>query len=320
MAIIPGIPHVIVDIAVDGNPLPEYLDEDDSESITPNSTTKYVECMPGSHFAIRINLTNLQHWHLRGGDSVETSYFLDGQRVGGVMLPQPWLSGYAVYSYPAARYMEGGICKERALMFADLVTSEDRAYAKPRPELNHLGTITVKLYHSKAGKTDFRDSDNASEANVGHENIHEKHLKGQAISTQAKLGEAKPIGRIMTTASTRIGDAFATFNFRYRSRKDLQISCLIPRSPSPIPLEDRPEESLTRDELLELCRRQKARQEEMVVIKLEHEKQRTEEKRTRVEDESDEEPTLTYHHPPTKKLKISADAHAGIETVDLTDD
>ena len=56
------------------------------------------------------------------------------------------------------------------------------------------------------------------------------------------------------------------------------------------------------------------------MIKLENEKERVEEKRVRVEGESDEEPTLIYHHPPTKKLKISADAHAGIETVDLTDD
>jgi hypothetical protein len=32
---------------------------------------------------------------------------------------------------------------------------------------------------------------------------------------------------------------------------------LIPRSASPVPLEDRPEESLNREELLELLRRQK---------------------------------------------------------------
>lgn len=38
---------------------------------------------------------------------------------------------------------------------------------------------------------------------------------------------------------------------------DLQALCLIPRSPSPVPLEDRPEESLTREDLLELLRRQK---------------------------------------------------------------
>jgi hypothetical protein len=39
--------------------------------------------------------------------------------------------------------------------------------------------------------------------------------------------------------------------------ENLQALCLIPRSLSPIPLEDRPEESLNREELLELLRRQK---------------------------------------------------------------
>jgi hypothetical protein len=39
--------------------------------------------------------------------------------------------------------------------------------------------------------------------------------------------------------------------------EDLQTLYLIPRSPSPIPLEDRPEGDLTREELLELLRRQK---------------------------------------------------------------
>jgi len=56
------------------------------------------------------------------------------------------------------------------------------------------------------------------------------------------------------------------------------------------------------------------------VIKLENERERIEDKRERVEGESDDEPTLIYHHPPGKKHKISADANAGIETVDLTDD
>jgi len=63
--------------------------------------------------------------------------------------------------------------------------AEDPAYNKPRPELKHLGTITVELYYVRAsqGKLDGRDK---SKDTTEHENIHEKHLKGQAISTQAK--------------------------------------------------------------------------------------------------------------------------------------
>lgn len=150
MAIIPGIPHVIVDIVVDGNPLPEYLDEDDSESITPNSTIKYVECMPGSHFAIRTNLTNLQRWHLRGGDSVETTYFLDGQKVGGVVFPQPWLSGYTAYTHHGARYSEAGTHKQRAFMFADLVTSMLIAEAFVQSIVNTISSRGPSICQTKA--------------------------------------------------------------------------------------------------------------------------------------------------------------------------
>jgi hypothetical protein len=88
-----------------------------------------------------------------------------------------------------------------------------------------------------------------------------------------RLGEARSLNRIRETSAERQGDAFATFRFRYRTRsefsyecsgstvltrtEDLQTLCLIPRSPSPIPLEDRPEETLTREELLEAFRKQK---------------------------------------------------------------
>ncbi|THW63405.1 hypothetical protein D6D20_03569 [Aureobasidium pullulans] len=87
------------------------------------------------------------------------------------------------------------------------------------------------------------------------------------------------------TRTRRIGEAFAVFTFRYRSRTmheynsypltflgDLQTMYLIPRSASPVLLEDRPEESLNRDELL---RRQKARQDEQAAIKKKLKRERT---------------------------------------------
>ncbi|TIA57957.1 hypothetical protein D6C76_10674 [Aureobasidium pullulans] len=75
------------------------------------------------------------------------------------------------------------------------------------------------------------------------------------------------------TRTRRIGEAFAVFTFRYRSRRDLQTMYLIPRSASPVSLEDRPEESLNRDELL---RRHKARQDEQAAIKKKLKRERTE--------------------------------------------
>lgn len=49
----------------------------------------------------------------------------------------------------------------------------------------------------------------------------------------------------------------ALYSFRYRSKEALQSMYLIPRTPEPIPLEDRPIEDLTAEEMRELLRRQK---------------------------------------------------------------
>lgn len=50
----------------------------------------------------------------------------------------------------------------------------------------------------------------------------------------------------------------ATFVFRYRSKSALQAEGIIPRTPSPTPLEERPLEELNQEELRELLRRHRA--------------------------------------------------------------
>ncbi|KAI4728035.1 hypothetical protein E4T49_04157 [Aureobasidium sp. EXF-10728] len=254
MAIIPDVPHVAVDIVVDGRPLPEYLDEDDDDSISSDSTTKYVECVSGSRFGIRIDLTGLESKHLKRGNTVVADYHLDGTWVDGIVNRFP-LGRRAVTLQSAAHHKEAGVRKARDFMFAELVTTEEGPSSKPIPELKDLGTITTKLFY--------------------------------AHTTWGKKG-------------------------------DLQTLYLIPRSPSPVSLEDRPEESLNREELLELLRRQKARQEEQIAIKKELKRERIEDDESN--DESNDELVVVSSRPSTRKLKISADASTGIETIDLTDD
>jgi hypothetical protein len=123
MAVIPDMPQVRADIVVDGEPLPEYLNEDDGEAVTSTSITKYVECKAGTRFAIRTNIASLGRRHLGDANSVEVGYYVDGQDMSGVVIPHPWQQGHAVYSHHVARYKEGAIWNERDLMFADLVTS-----------------------------------------------------------------------------------------------------------------------------------------------------------------------------------------------------
>ena len=46
----------------------------------------------------------------------------------------------------------------------------------------------------------------------------------------------------------------ATFTFKYRARKDLQIEGILPRSPSLVPLEKRDPDTLSHAEARELVR------------------------------------------------------------------
>ncbi|KAL2032884.1 hypothetical protein VTO58DRAFT_106056 [Aureobasidium pullulans] len=197
-------------------------------------------------------------------------------------------------------------------MFADLVTTEDAISKTVKPDLKDLGTISVKLYYAELLEKRQKTKHYDQRVKVGHENLHEKHLKGQAMSYQAKLGEAVPIKDLASVNARRLGEAFAVFTFRYRSRGDLQTMYLIPRSASPVPLEDRPEESLNREELLELLRRQKARQEEQAAIKKELKRERTE------DDDSDDDLMIISSRRHAKSFKSSTNVDTGIETIDLT--
>ncbi|TIA57871.1 hypothetical protein D6C83_03728 [Aureobasidium pullulans] len=149
MAIIPDVPYVSVDIVVDGRALPEYLDEDDHESLSSNSTIKYVECVSGSKFGIRVDLNGMEPWDLEGGDIVLEDYFLDGKWVDGAVKSFPLNRHHAISVRHAARHREGGTWKERDFMFADLVTTEDAISKTLKPDLKDLGTITVKLYYAE---------------------------------------------------------------------------------------------------------------------------------------------------------------------------
>ncbi|TIA68228.1 hypothetical protein D6C76_08261 [Aureobasidium pullulans] len=312
MAIIPDVPYVSVDIVVDGRALPEYLDEDDHESLSSNSTIKYVECVSGSKFGIRVDLNGMEPWDLDGGNAVLVYYYLDGNWVDSTVIRFPLTRHHPQSLLRAARYREGGTWKQRDFIFADLKTSENVISKPSKRDLKHLGTITAKLYHVQileTGKEVYHDTE---KLNIGHENVPEKHLKGQAMSHQTKLGEAVPIGHVSSISTRKMGDAFAVFKFRYRSHRDLQNLCLIPRSPSPIPLEDRPEESLSREELIELLRRQKARQEEQAAIKKELKRERTE------DDDSDDDLMIISSRRHAKSFKSSTNVDTGIETIDLT--
>ncbi|KAI4950520.1 hypothetical protein J4E91_004403 [Alternaria rosae] len=62
---------------------------------------------------------------------------------------------------------------------------------------------------------------------------------------------------------------FATFDFKYRSVNALRALGLIPREPIPLPLEERPEEELSQDELRQLVKQLKEQKAAAVKVKKE---------------------------------------------------
>lgn len=133
---------------------------------------------------------------------------------------------------------------------------------------------------------------------------------------------------------------FAKYIFKYRSRDkwicclglatyyadvylgDLQSEHIIPRSPTPVPLEERDPEDLNPEEARELVRRLRARNAEKVKIKPEV-KQEKRKHATIIEDDDDdddeEDVTFTGEAPAHKRGR-TGDRDSGVEMIDLSED
>lgn len=137
--------------------------------------------------------------------------------------------------------------------------------------------------------------------------------------------------------------AFAEFNFRYRSRRKYLVSCrkpssdlpteslqyllLLPRTPSPVPLEDLDPAQLTREELEELVRRQKVRSILSLLLttnRLTLSAQRTQEQKGQdvaIKKEMKREHTeIGNENADDDEVVVVAKRAKVIETIDLSDD
>lgn len=95
--------------------------------------------------------------------------------------------------------------------------------------------------------------------------------------------------------------------------EDLQIEGIIPRSPSPAPLEERDPATLNADELRQLLARRNA---ELKDVKVKREKR--ERPSIDLDEDDEDEDALVVTDSRSKRRRTSRDS--GIEVVDLTDD
>ncbi|KAF3310424.1 hypothetical protein TWF173_009538 [Orbilia oligospora] len=109
-----------------------------------------------------------------------------------------------------------GLLERREMRFSKLETS----------------TLKVKIHRAEKRATKGRGSDHDE---LSIKDVHEKSLKGRAVSHRTSLGAAdyQPPSSLKTKRLDPSDRPYVVFTFRYAKKSYLQSEGLIPRSPSP---------------------------------------------------------------------------------------
>ncbi|KAI6800849.1 hypothetical protein KC363_g3908 [Hortaea werneckii] len=315
MAIHPNVPGLTVSIDVAGQDLPEY-DGGEAQEASSTTVVKYIEAISGAEFAIAYRFD--ANVFAFADNAIVAFISCDGDGTSRQFFkPNTMFSVQrGLFRYRIDRGMNGDLV-HRAMMFSDLTTSEAEVNKDLLSKLKGLGTIVVKWYKGQVVPVNKRSAVPYPfvGASLTDGRVPEKNLKGQAITHQTAYG--RDILRLKEPSYDiqPIGEPFVTFEFRYRSRAALQSMDILPRSPSPIPLEDRNIEDLNSEEMRELLRRQQRQRESSeVAIKREIKRERIE-----FEDDDDDGDDVEIVHRPEKKPRLDVD-DAGTEVVDLCGD
>ncbi|GAB1742406.1 hypothetical protein NU219Hw_g7955t1 [Hortaea werneckii] len=316
MAIHPRVPGLTVSIDVAGQDLPEY-DGGDTQAPSSNTVTKYIEAVSGAEFAISYRFDNSVFAF--ADHAIVANIYCDGNGTCGELFkPKSIATGFRGLIQHRIERGTNGDLVFRAMMFSDLTISEAEVNKDLFNKLKSLGTIVIKWYKGKVGPNRRSAVPSPSVgASLADGRVPEKNLKGQAITHQTAYGREVKRQKAPNYDVQPIGEPFATFEFRYRSRVALQSMGILPRTPSPIPLEDRDIEDLNQEEMRELLRRQqRQRGSSEVPIKREIKRERIE-----FEDDDDDGDGDDFEivDRPEKKPRLDVD-DAGTEVVDLCGD
>ncbi|KAI9762106.1 MAG: hypothetical protein M4579_000586 [Chaenotheca gracillima] len=265
MAVHDSAPGIEVTVESGGTTLQEYPDNDDT-TIIPKVKKSYIEAPSDQTFAVKIVTTPEFHFRTH---AVVFEVEVDGlisqlsmqrearQRENPDRAYTTLIKGHE-RSIKGSRYLQ-------EFTFSELTLGDDDA-AKDVEEARRVGTIFVKIHRvvESGPERDF----GTSMVPRGVQSMSEKAVKGSGVSHCVSLGKEIAVANrrcVPCSYTDGFANPFATFEFKYRSRKALQQLLVIPRSPSPeqeVPLEERPLESLTIHEKDELIRRMRARNAE----------------------------------------------------------
>lgn len=278
MVVLDSLPGLDVEVHVSGKPADEFKNNDEEDE--RRQATRYIEAVSGAEFAVQWTFHaaefKYRNWAING------IVYVDGKYADGRIFRPDTVKHLESFTVKMTGVWkkEKGRYVERPMMFSDLMIDEagqSAAIKGLKEKLDLLGEITVKFYRGRAVPS-VGEGSRKSFATI--DKVPEKALKGRAVSHQASLGKARNSSAWMTW-DFEYEDyvdgkrhPFAIFTFRYRSKKALQAEYIVPKSPTPVPLEDRPIEELTPDELRELVRRQREREATQQSVKLEMKRER----------------------------------------------
>ncbi|CAN9288699.1 hypothetical protein CC77DRAFT_993622 [Alternaria alternata] len=313
MAITTDYPGIKVEVRVAEAVLQEY-DDDEAESST-NAATKYIEATSGSTFDIRFEMT--PKWP---DNPVLFRTYVDGRHVRDRIAKQEDFRGT---SY--RMLVEGSAYTENERWFTTKFASSALQIDDPdvrsaadqlMKDMKEMGEIEVHVFFVKNVRNSSKLELSAmSTSDFG--NIPEKALKGRALSHQTILRAPEVIPKTTQLTCRYMNNdrkSFITFKFKYRSKAALQSLLIIPRNPSPVPLEDRDVDTLTLKESHEVLRRHREREDAAPSVKRERFKR--ERSSTAVMEDQDDG-NVSFVSAKRRRLPITLNED-GIEIVDLT--
>ncbi|KAI9802775.1 MAG: hypothetical protein M1833_001374 [Piccolia ochrophora] len=253
-----------VTVRSSGQVLKEYED-DDNDPESRKMVTRYIEAVSNAEFSVHLNMGPRQKFNY---DSITYRVHIDGIFAVGVVVHESGKARkHGIVSFRDGIVMRSATSNEYTFSkfkFSD-IQFDDGLQAEATQtifeKLKVAGEIKVAVYHTRK-----RGINEWTHGNVGLSSLatSEKALKGGSLSHTTSLTKPVPCAAIKAQSVSfpkGRSNPFAVFRFLYRSRKSLQVLDKIPRTPSPVPLEDRPEEQLTAEEMRLLVRQLKARED-----------------------------------------------------------
>ncbi|KAH4957631.1 hypothetical protein HBH77_120110 [Parastagonospora nodorum] len=256
MAISNETPGLRAEILVDGQPLPEY--EDDEAEL--NTVTRYIEASSNKEFVLRWEFGH--PFPERYG--VEMRVSIDGAAYRVKIKEANELYRPGGHTKTGVGHKKHGQCFRRNYRFTALnIVEEVPGTVNARQlkqDLESKGNIRMEfrfISNMRESNGDHRSSKKATLQPMGA--IPEKALKGDARSHQATLGEPRPARPRRARQEYDYVDAtpFATFVFKYRSRASLKALRIIndAEDVDTRSLDDMPEDSMNEHQLREALRR-----------------------------------------------------------------